>query len=736
MPHVLKSVDQVMGNSTDLHTQMAPPPEIKKDKPRPWHAVQLPEGWEEHMFGLCDRRRSLTPSVSVSSQNSTALILQEDQVEGTPMDEDAGEAEAGEVEVNVPVDAGEAEAGEVEVNVPADDGSQCPDDGASQLPDNEGFGAPPLLPYDSDEDGSESSLPPSSPPAEDSSSNAGDEFPPCCPGCCVEHKPKSKGKSRAMDVDNSDINMKFKKTGNLSHATLNEVHDFVTEVKAKAEELGCQHSKSPHDILVTAGLSVKPSHMKLNEANLFHSCQPKHGQQYHYGRVQPIMKDIDIPKDDTAARKEKLKAIYEWSESSSAVPANKSVKSIAVRVHNVKTQFSRLAEAWSTLEDIEIAGVVMYVGQDPAGHQTSGIFCGSDIIQKYINEYAIDVWGLMDKYTAIFKCLRDGNGTEAGLLGTIGDPQKIIWQWLLEFVRKNSLIIINWPLGVPPLGPGFEYKKLKADVLCQLVVPYLWRKLGSMYDRQSDDNNDKKNDHLDGVPEVEIKPWNEDVMSIRDAHPLKGEIALVKAPDGMVLCKVSDNPEWQKSHKEEDPGMVAPHAQSGIPFPSCKWACVEVMDNDTVLHEDLHHDAAPSHSHPQDPGPSQQFPPSQHYEVLPPAHCSSGHFPLPCQTYCIPSHPDHHVYHDAPYISDYYPPAQPTAQQWVDRGSAAQVSMSTVSNGQGLCLTDRVFPHGDGGGKVGKQGLKVVLRQGVVIIIRIPQFYVTCKHCRAAEGDF
>ncbi|KAI6003512.1 hypothetical protein F5J12DRAFT_783575 [Pisolithus orientalis] len=155
-------------------------------------------------------------------------------------------------------------------------------------------------------------------------------------------------------------------------------------------------------------------------------------------------------------------------------------------------------------------------------------------------------------------------------------------------------------------GPGFEYKRLKADALCQLVVPYLWRKLGSMYDRQSDDNDndDEKNDHLEGVLEVEIKPWNEDVMSIRDAHPLKGEITLVKAPDGMVLHKVSDNPEWQKSCEEEDPGMAAPHAQSGIPFPSCKWPHVEVTDNDTVPYEDALHDppAYMSCENTQEPG--------------------------------------------------------------------------------------------------------------------------------------
>ncbi|KIO03322.1 hypothetical protein M404DRAFT_145884 [Pisolithus tinctorius Marx 270] len=305
-----------------------------------------------------------------------------------------------------------------------------------------------------------------------------------------------------MDVDDSDIvsqddheharNVKFRKTGNLSHAALDEICDFATEVKAKAEELGRRHSKSPCDILVAAGLTNR------NMVNNIITAE-----------YNQLMKDI--PKDDTAARKEKLKAVYEWSESSSAVPANKSVKSIAVRVHNVKTQFSGLAEVWSTLEDIEIAGVVMYVGQDPAGRQTSGIFGGSDIIRKYIN-----------------------------------DP----------------------------------------DALCQLGVPYLQRKLGSMYDGQSDDDDDdEKNDCLDGVPEVEIKPWNEDVISIRDVHPLKGEIALVKAPDGMVLRKVSDNPEWQKSCKEEDPGMAAHHAQSGIPFPSCKQPHVEVTDNDTVPRE-------------------------------------------------------------------------------------------------------------------------------------------------------
>ena len=50
----------------------------------------------------------------------------------------------------------------------------------------------------------------------------------------------------------------------------------------------------------------------------------------------------DIPKEGMSARREKLKHVYEWSESSSVIPSNKSAKSIAAKLENVKVQFSGL----------------------------------------------------------------------------------------------------------------------------------------------------------------------------------------------------------------------------------------------------------------------------------------------------------------------------------------------------------------------------------------------------------
>ena len=88
-----------------------------------------------------------------------------------------------------------------------------------------------------------------------------------------------------------------------------------------------------------------------------------------------------------------------------------------------------------------------------------------------------------------------------------GDPQKVVWHKLLEFVCKHNLVVTNWPLGAPPPGPGFDFKKLKASTLHKLVVPYLHRKLGHMYDRQTDDEEGE--DLGVDIPEIEIKLWRE-----------------------------------------------------------------------------------------------------------------------------------------------------------------------------------------------------------------------------------
>ena len=70
-----------------------------------------------------------------------------------------------------------------------------------------------------------------------------------------------------------------KKSGTLSSEALEEIRVFSDEVKSKADQLGQQFGRSTRDILVAAGFGIKPSHNKVNDANLFHSwywaTQPK-----------------------------------------------------------------------------------------------------------------------------------------------------------------------------------------------------------------------------------------------------------------------------------------------------------------------------------------------------------------------------------------------------------------------------------------------------------------------------
>ncbi|KAI6023188.1 hypothetical protein BKA83DRAFT_4125836 [Pisolithus microcarpus] len=737
MPRVAATSEPSVDSVPDLHTRVLcnckiPPSQHApaSDQPstanklKPCRVVEPPEGWEEHMFGLRDRRHSMTPRASATTGPVVSSPSTHQEVQGCGQSAEMEEVETGSKNSNSDAkfsseddDPEVNEEDELDSSSEEDDKRSNSNDDKVSLDDHEGeegssdyngryflfilisgFGAPPVKSQWAWCPTYRSKLGPLD--ARDYNfcralvalmmlMHALQMFGLFQTTSRHFHRPhhqmslivpvlKRRPYPPLCEVatETPNLDRRVKRSGYLSKAALEEICAFVKNVKTTAEELGQRHGRSACNILVATGFGVKPSHTKLNEANLFRSwywaTQPKPdggAVALSYPSINPtslpadrnainnlITKEYnslmkDVPKDDLAVRREKLKLVYEWSENSSAVPTNQSVKSIAVRVANAKTQFSGLAKAWSNLEDIEIVGAVMYVGQDPAGRQTSGIFGGSDVVREFINAKAIDVRGLMDKYTAIFKCLRNGDGTEARLVNSsstgdaatalglrcriketprdrnrrvfgsmmkekllaalrdirtthgveVSDPQKVAWNRLLELMRKCHLTIVNWP-----------------------HVPYLRRKLGHLYDRQTDDKEEQ--DSLDDVPEIEIKCWNQDIINTSDANPLKGEVPLVKAADGTILRKISDDPEWQKYRQEEDHQRqdTEVQRQRQLPFPSCKRPRMEVSNDDTTtepghqeapreerrntrpIARDSCHDpsAVPTRPHTREPGPS------------------------------------------------------------------------------------------------------------------------------------
>ncbi|KAI5994260.1 hypothetical protein F5J12DRAFT_785822 [Pisolithus orientalis] len=479
--HLKKGGAVVSNNGVQHSGQSTPKDMIGKLKLQ--HTVHPPEGWEEHMFGLRDRRHSLTPHPSIT--NTPMLPSPSLQLDNQIHDEDSAMEE-------------------VEKNP---NNNENKDD---QLSSNEN---------------------------EDDLLSGSENEDDWLPGSNDDDKGSDYNENENDDKEMESLSNSHGFGASLVMQWWDDDDDAHTH---NAQTVSCAQSPLPPSfpLVYKSGDSAHPV------GDIVHPCQEG---GLIYTRLQ---------------------------------------KKGKARVDNAKTQFSGLAEAWSNLEDIVIVGVVMYVAQDPAGCQTSGIFGGSEMIRNFINENGTDVQSLMDKYTIIFKCLRNGNSVDARVAGTssIGDMgsalelcchtketlrdcnhrvfKSMMKEKMLaalrdlhvthgiEFLQKSHLTIVNWPHSVSPPGPGFEYKKLKAGALHQLVVPYLQRKLGLLYDGQT--NDEEEQDSLDDVLEIEIKCWNKEVIDISDADPLKSEIALIKATDGTVLWQISDDPEWQKSLKETD----------------------------------------------------------------------------------------------------------------------------------------------------------------------------------------
>ncbi|KAF8834075.1 hypothetical protein BDN67DRAFT_985587 [Paxillus ammoniavirescens] len=384
-----------------------------------------------------------------------------------------------------------------------------------------------------------------------------------------------KGKSRVVNPEEVPHP---KKRGNLSANALAEIREFADEIKAKALTLGVQYGKSSRDILVAAGFRVKPSHAKVNDANLFRSWywatkeKPSGASRDDFNEIitnEYCLLMQDIPKDNLAARRDKMKEIYEWTENNTATAStNQTVKLVASRVDSAKTQFLGLAEAWSKLEDIEIVGVVMYVGHDPAGRQTSGVFGGSNVVRQFINNNSIDVCKHMDQYTAIFKVLRNGDGDRAAMphntdmtsldmhcclhesprdrnhrvLGVMcrekfievlkiinanktqekANPAKMSWQKFLNLAFQYWIQVMNWPKYTPLPHPQFDVKSIKLNPLRRAVFPYLTRKLSSLYDDEKSDDTDlplPNEVNITLLPEIQMEIWDEAKLQLAPHNP-------------------------------------------------------------------------------------------------------------------------------------------------------------------------------------------------------------------------
>ncbi|KAG1904965.1 uncharacterized protein F5891DRAFT_976545 [Suillus fuscotomentosus] len=383
-----------------------------------------------------------------------------------------------------------------------------------------------------------------------------------------EHRPAC---NSAPDVEATEEELTTfkKKCGPMPRVAWDKARDLTWGLLTAADQLAKEFGRSRCDILIATGLGVTTSHKKRNNANTYRSWY-WNTQEIPSGKTQSeINKIIDISyrelfkgvaEKDVETRKQLMVPYNWWLDEHEEGGGDKDIKSVATRIQWCKDQMASMAESWSNLEDLEVVGAVMYIGDDPAGAQTSGIFGGSENVRGYIDDNHVNLRQMLSTYMMVL-CYRwlQGQGNAAGLDINIAGPndktftssnplmsdraslhlccqhkeiardcnhqemRKVPASSWLSAAYKHTMFIALWPLETKFPGPNFSLKNRELRVI---VGPYLKHKLGAMYDDERPEGKEEEKQ------EFEILPWEK-----------------VASAEGYSLWELGDCEEWKKVYQ-------------------------------------------------------------------------------------------------------------------------------------------------------------------------------------------
>jgi hypothetical protein len=80
----------------------------------------------------------------------------------------------------------------------------------------------------------------------------------------------------------------------------------------------------------------------------------------------------------------------------------------------------------------------------------------------------------------------------------------------LDLLYQHKYTIIDWPVGVPAIGPDFCVKCLTADELQALTVPFLKEQMGTDYHSEAPGEDEEDLDNMVPVPDssFHLRKWS------------------------------------------------------------------------------------------------------------------------------------------------------------------------------------------------------------------------------------
>ncbi|KAI6119182.1 hypothetical protein EDD16DRAFT_1706870 [Pisolithus croceorrhizus] len=381
--------------------------------------------------------------------------------------------------------------------------------------------------------------------------------------------------------------------GRLPLAAIKKAQALGMRTAREAQAIADEYGKTLASIMAAAGLTTKATRAEsvwnMHQA-WYAATDPKLSEEdmkdYHCRQ----MKHYESHKDEEEFPDLWVEIRKFWSESISG-SNDMSLKGMVGRLMTCRDTFTQAAQTWCNVENIHVFGCVIYSGNDEAACQAQGIFAGSSLCMQLASERQTDIARLLDYLATIIKykvldssvnvplptfsmlsgisydhvlalkpleATRDRNRRVLPLVVMhklykveITRGQKNVpWKTLLDLLFTHKHTIIDWPAGVPAISRNFNVKRLTADELRALTVPFLKEQMGKDYEMEAMvDDEDNHGDFVVPVPTSSfcLEPWTADQLAlVRMMNPKAFDIPLVINTFGQPQRK-KDPPQWSMS---------------------------------------------------------------------------------------------------------------------------------------------------------------------------------------------
>ncbi|KIJ08127.1 hypothetical protein PAXINDRAFT_18707, partial [Paxillus involutus ATCC 200175] len=320
-------------------------------------------------------------------------------------------------------------------------------------------------------------------------------------------KKKAKRAALLSDLEPTDksdqeaVGRKSKK-GPLSKEALAECEEFGRDMEERATALAKKFGKKTRSVFTAASLSTSASRKELvwnMHQSWFFATQGQNDEDVD--RLKAHQKEHYEVLRDSEEGKEKWDIMRQYYiETAAGVESGP--KSSVGCIMAARDAFVKSAAAFCRLQNLHIFGFVIHTRVEEDSRQASGMWAGSPLVRKIINENHMDLKRMIDWWTTVIKFahIQDseegpsmpaiGSGHAVNLIEYLcraGEPvcdrnrrvlkamvlelfiphgyvkRSVLWKRLCHEAENLHFTILNWPEEIPVPDTQFDFHKLDAN---------------------------------------------------------------------------------------------------------------------------------------------------------------------------------------------------------------------------------------------------------------------------------